>query len=52
MLNEFSIVVDALETVKNPVFTVNANDLNTLKLSIIINKGGIPVDLTEATSVR
>ncbi|MGW6384177.1 hypothetical protein [Peribacillus butanolivorans] len=47
MLKEFSIAVDALKTVRNPVFTVNTNDLNTLKLSITINEAGAPVNLSD-----
>ncbi|MDQ0414243.1 BppU family phage baseplate upper protein [Mesobacillus stamsii] len=49
MLKEFKVIVDIEKIVRNPVYTVNSNDLDTFKLIVTVNKSGIPADLTNVT---
>jgi hypothetical protein len=45
----YNVLLDTKESVSNPSFTINTNDLKTVKLSILINQDGDPLDLTGAT---
>jgi hypothetical protein len=49
MVKTYSVLLDIKESVTNPAFTINTNDLKTVKLSILINQDKEPLDLTGAT---
>ncbi|WP_197031359.1 right-handed parallel beta-helix repeat-containing protein [Bacillus sp. UNC438CL73TsuS30] len=49
MVKQYNILLDTKETVKNPSFNVNTNDLKSLQLNILINQDNGPLDLTGAT---
>ncbi|MBT2735129.1 SGNH/GDSL hydrolase family protein [Bacillus sp. ISL-7] len=45
----YNVLLDTMASVQNPSFSINTNDLKTVKLSILINQDGDPLDLTDAT---
>jgi hypothetical protein len=46
----YNVLVDTQEPAqKTSSFTVNTNDLNTVKVALLINQDGDPLDLTDAT---
>lgn len=45
----YKVLLDTKETISNPAFTINTNDLKTVKLSILINQDGDPLNLMGAT---
>ncbi|MBT2696337.1 BppU family phage baseplate upper protein [Bacillus sp. ISL-40] len=45
----YNVLLDTMASVQNPSFSINTNDLKTVKLSILINQDGEPLDLTGAT---
>ncbi|SMQ75985.1 protein of unknown function [Bacillus sp. OV166] len=49
MVKQYNVLLDTMDTIPNPSFNVNTNDLKTLKISILINQDKEPLDLTGAT---
>jgi hypothetical protein len=45
----YNVLLDTKDDVKNPAFVVNTNDLKTVKINLLINQDGDPIDLTGAT---
>jgi phosphotransferase system IIA component len=45
----YNVLLDTKESISNPAFHVNTNDLKTVKLTILINQDKEPLDLTGAT---
>jgi hypothetical protein len=45
----YNVLLDTMGTVANPAFIVNTNDLQTVKINLLINQDGDPLDLTGAT---
>jgi hypothetical protein len=45
----YNVLLDTKDDVKNPAFVVNTNDLKTVKINLLINQDGDPLDLTGAT---
>lgn len=52
MYKPYAITVDTMKKVKNNMFTINTNDLNTPKIIITIEQNGQPVILAEGMKVR
>lgn len=48
-IKTYNVLLDTKESVKNPSFVINTNDLQSVKLVILINQDGDPLDLTGAT---
>jgi len=49
MNKEFNITVDIEKSIRNQVYNVNSNDLDTLKFIVTVNKSGAPISLTGIT---
>lgn len=49
-VKEFEVFVDIVKPIKNEVFTISTNDLNSIKVVVEVTKKKIPFDLTGKTA--